>query len=885
MKKLYFVLAILFLSINIFPQDSTMKLIGPNVKYHSVTKTHPYKIKILEVDLTQPGIKLETVLAKDLLGNGFEKTSSMAKRNERPNHYVLGAVNGDYFGISNPEDPYGFTNSSMIDDYEVIAGKTVNRTSFGFYGDNKPIFDILSFTGSVTSKTNTSFNIKYVNKQRGSDQLILFNKYFGDTTRTNTYGTEVKLELISPVIVNDTMLFVVLEKESGIGNMHIDGKYVLSGNGTAQTYLNNNVNIGDTLKVVLTTTPNKGMIKGLLGGGPRLITNGVRPADFVNLEGFGTDHVNGLHPRTALGINQDSTKLFMIVEDGRQTISEGMGLATLADYMISIGCYQGVNLDGGGSSTMVIRGGVVNSPSDGAERSCANALLCVLDAPASSILDTFTLGPKNLVMDSTQSKKINITGLDLWGYPIEILATDVSWTIEGINGIVDSLGFFIPSQTGTGKVIGTFGSYADTITVTVMSELVPVWKFSQATNNLPTWFSGTDSNIRGLACGKVDGEDRLYIVVRPTPYIINPANGDKIGQLITTGVTGGASALNDIEVSSDGKIFGCNLTVAAGTSPFKIYKWDSETATPQVVLSFSGFGRLGDKFSVVGSWTEGTAEFWAAAGASNIVYKWKMNNGVIDTIPVTITLQGISTGGTSPAVYPRTLNGNTFFYNGNSVRPSEYNLAGQLIGTAPASVVDSRSNAMRYIESVDKKYLIVYQYGFPNENAAVLDITNGIANALQVELTPSLGTNSNTIGTSGDIAYRVYKNGLYIFYVLATNNGYGAYQLSGAPLAIGQENNFNATEYYLAQNYPNPFNPTTTINYYLPKESKVKLYVVNMLGEKVVNLYEGYQTTGNHTQQFSAKNLASGMYMYVLEASSSDGSDNTRQIKKMVLLK
>ena len=50
-------------------------------------------------------------------------------------------------------------------------------------------------------------------------------------------------------------------------------------------------------------------------------------------------------------------------------------------------------------------------------------------------------------------------------------------------------------------------------------------------------------------------------------------------------------------------------------------------------------------------------------------------------------------------------------------------------------------------------------------------------NAVLLETTPSLGTNANTVGTSGDIAYRVYQQGVYIYYVLATNNGIASYQL------------------------------------------------------------------------------------------------------------
>jgi exopolysaccharide biosynthesis protein len=65
-----------------------------------------------------------------------------------------------------------------------------------------------------------------------------------------------------------------------------------------------------------------------------------------------------------------------VTVDGRQSESVGMSLAEFAELMISLGITEGLNLDGGGSTTMVIRGSIVNSPSDASgERPVANAVL------------------------------------------------------------------------------------------------------------------------------------------------------------------------------------------------------------------------------------------------------------------------------------------------------------------------------------------------------------------------------------------------------------------------------------------------------------------------------------------------------------------------------
>ncbi len=80
------------------------------------------------------------------------------------------------------------------------------------------------------------------------------------------------------------------------------------------------------------------------------------------------------HPRTAVGIDKSGRYFYMVVVDGRHDNEgrKGMSLADLSDCMIALGSYQSINMDGGGSTTMVVSGkGIVNKPSAGSERSVA----------------------------------------------------------------------------------------------------------------------------------------------------------------------------------------------------------------------------------------------------------------------------------------------------------------------------------------------------------------------------------------------------------------------------------------------------------------------------------------------------------------------------------
>jgi hypothetical protein len=86
-------------------------------------------------------------------------------------------------------------------------------------------------------------------------------------------------------------------------------------------------------------------------------------------------------------------------------------------------------------------------------------------------------------------------------------------------------------------------------------------------------------------------------------------------------------------------------------------------------------------------------------------------------------------------------------------------------------------------------------------------------------------------------------------------------------------------EFKLSQNYPNPFNPTTTIKFDLPKTSKVSLKVFNILGEEVVTLVSYRLSAGSYSYEWDATNLASGVYLYRLQAG------DYVETRKMVLMR
>jgi exopolysaccharide biosynthesis protein len=106
-------------------------------------------------------------------------------------------------------------------------------------------------------------------------------------------------------------------------------------------------------------------------------------SQFVGGEGFRPSFVDRRHPRTAIGRLADG-RILLLVVGGRQPYhSLGMTLVELATLMRRLGATDALNLDGGGSTTLVVRGVVVNLPSDETgERPIGDVLLVLPGAPA-----------------------------------------------------------------------------------------------------------------------------------------------------------------------------------------------------------------------------------------------------------------------------------------------------------------------------------------------------------------------------------------------------------------------------------------------------------------------------------------------------------------------
>lgn len=268
---------------------------------------------------------------------------------------MLAAINASYF------DSDGWVIGTTKDRGRMMSMDVVPRSGYVATDKERAIVEDIAYEGKVQLPNGQVLQLKGMNRGRITNDFVLFNEYYGTSTKTNQWGCEVKLREGKIIAI------------SKAGNMKIEpGTMVLSGHGTVATALGT-LKVGQRLTLtedLQSSLANKAST--VISGGPLLLENGkikVRTKE----EQIAPDIARGRAPRTAVALKRDGT-LQLLVVDGRNKNSAGLTLEELAAFCLRQGAVEAVNFDGGGSSTMVIKGRVVNKPSDGRERSISMAL-------------------------------------------------------------------------------------------------------------------------------------------------------------------------------------------------------------------------------------------------------------------------------------------------------------------------------------------------------------------------------------------------------------------------------------------------------------------------------------------------------------------------------
>jgi exopolysaccharide biosynthesis protein len=350
--------------------------LAPGVVHLATTDpSGPFAINVVTVDLAAPS-KVDVALALDVLP-GQETTSSMARRRG-----ATVAVNGDYVdptGAGRPihafawdgrllQTPGILGNNHAVDDRETAV----------FMG--RPIVQVVA----EVPRTGLTLAVQQVNRGApAGDEVALFTPEGATLERPPDDATSARLRAAGPAGVRAdgwAETAYTVEAVSPLGGPVPTGTVVLSTPPTgAHAPDLAALEPGDQVTVAWSFAAWPGILE-TSGGNPTLVRNGRVLSGNVD----GTTPFHRRNPRTAVGATADGRLLFVTV-DGRQPgHSVGMSLRELAELFVRLGARSAINLDGGGSTTMVIDGTVVNRVSDPQERRVPTALL-VLRAPAPAV--------------------------------------------------------------------------------------------------------------------------------------------------------------------------------------------------------------------------------------------------------------------------------------------------------------------------------------------------------------------------------------------------------------------------------------------------------------------------------------------------------------------
>lgn len=338
--------------------------IAPGIDYFVSTdrtlvdNTGPIALYLLELDPAR--VRLTDTLARGE-ALGFDTVNNIAAR-----HNAIAAINGGYFNRATGE-PVGVlkVGGELISDYPIIRGVVLIKspaagaTSLEF--EQLSVRMTLSF---VVGNRTWRIPIDGVDTTRERGKVMLYTPRYHADTDTAPTGTEWTLDG-SPLHVaglrrgqghtlipkyGAVLSFGGTELPPALAALTIDTRVTLA---TSWTTLNGMT--GAHLDQAESIVNGAGLLR--LHG--QTMTNwehgeSLEPAAFINMR----------HPRTLIGVDA-AGKIWMAAIDGRETdYSIGMTLPDLVRLSVRLNLQDALNLDGGGSTTMVVNGRIVNKPSD-----------------------------------------------------------------------------------------------------------------------------------------------------------------------------------------------------------------------------------------------------------------------------------------------------------------------------------------------------------------------------------------------------------------------------------------------------------------------------------------------------------------------------------------
>ncbi len=341
-----------------------------------ITDGMDYMKLAIEQEETEGGFKLlahlvrlerrklsEDIAFQSLLGGKYLTTRStpldIAKRESIGNQTVLATINGDFFIM----EEGGTFLGNMVSNGSIIKTADNDWTvTYGVTKDNKLFIDELNYTISV-DKDN--YPVNSINGPRLGDQLVLYTSVKGAKTGANMWGSEILLKPIDGdwetlESYDDVVCEVISNNPMAVdGGIAIpEGHIVLSGHGVGVAVCNR-YKKGDMVNIKVSKPKGKEGnsydVKNAIGASYPILLNGaIQQINSVS------GNPNNRETRSAIGHSDDF--FYILVVEGRSPVSDGVTIEELSYLLKHFEVTNAVNLDGGGSTMLVIGNSVLGQP-------------------------------------------------------------------------------------------------------------------------------------------------------------------------------------------------------------------------------------------------------------------------------------------------------------------------------------------------------------------------------------------------------------------------------------------------------------------------------------------------------------------------------------------
>lgn len=375
-KRISLVMIIFFMIVtsNVFAANKLLfkEPIAPGVvryKYEISRDKKNAQANVVTVDLNNPHIKINTVAG----GGTYTNKATVSQMADRTNAVAL--VNGDFFTMQLQGVPLG---ASIIDgDMKSSPAVLTDIWSFGIDENNTAFIDSTKFVGKVTAHNGKSYPIDGLNKTfywyqpskeySHESKIQMYDSFWSSKSRGDKTAGEVLLS-------EDNVVEQIVYRKN-IDMKIPKGKKILQVSGGSERFVRENIKVGDKVQINTNIEPNRNW-KMMIGGHALLVENGAIKKYTKDVTSIG-----GIRARTAVGISKDGKTVYIVSCEGRTKRSAGLSLNELSQFMLDLGAFKAMNLDGGGSTAMAVRNlgdikrtRVTNPEKNAAERKVVNGL-------------------------------------------------------------------------------------------------------------------------------------------------------------------------------------------------------------------------------------------------------------------------------------------------------------------------------------------------------------------------------------------------------------------------------------------------------------------------------------------------------------------------------